>query len=47
MRHMVLDYPDYPEALIQDHQFLLGEALLVAPVVESGATEAAGLVSAR
>lgn len=38
MRHLVLRYPDYPEALAQDDQYLLGDELLVAPVVEAGAT---------
>jgi len=38
MRHMVLRYPDHPEALSQDYQYLLGDELLVAPVVEEGAT---------
>ena len=38
MRHMVLRYPDQPEALCQDHQYLLGDELLVAPVVEPGVT---------
>ncbi len=38
MRHLVLRYPDHPEALRQDHQYLLGDELLVAPVVEPGAT---------
>jgi alpha-glucosidase (family GH31 glycosyl hydrolase) len=38
MRHMVLHSPDQPEALQQDYQYLLGEELLVAPVVEPGAT---------
>jgi alpha-glucosidase (family GH31 glycosyl hydrolase) len=37
MRHLVLRYPDQPEALRQDHQYLLGDELLVAPVVEPGA----------
>jgi alpha-glucosidase (family GH31 glycosyl hydrolase) len=38
MRHMVLRYPDEPDALAQDSQYLLGDELLVAPVVEEGAT---------
>ncbi len=38
MRHLVLRYPDHPEALHLDHQYLLGDELLVAPVVEQGAT---------
>lgn len=37
MRHLVLRYPGEPEALKQDHQYLLGDELLVAPVVEEGA----------
>ncbi len=38
MRHLVLRYPDEAEARNQDHQYLLGDELLVAPVVEPGAT---------
>ena len=38
MRHMALHHPEYPEALEQDDQYLLGKELLVAPVVEQGAT---------
>jgi alpha-glucosidase (family GH31 glycosyl hydrolase) len=38
MRDVVLRYPDHPEALSQDYQYLLGDELLVAPVVEEGAT---------
>jgi alpha-glucosidase (family GH31 glycosyl hydrolase) len=37
MRHLVLHYPDDGEAVRQDHEYLLGEELLVAPVVEAGA----------
>jgi alpha-glucosidase (family GH31 glycosyl hydrolase) len=38
MRHMVLHSPEFPEAQDQDYQYLLGRELLVAPVVEQGAT---------
>jgi alpha-glucosidase len=38
MRHMVLEFPDEPEALRQDHQYLLGNELLVAPVVKPNAS---------
>ncbi len=38
MRHMVLESPEQPEALQQDYQYLLGNELLVAPVVEPGIT---------
>jgi alpha-glucosidase (family GH31 glycosyl hydrolase) len=38
MRHLVLEFPDEAEALLQDHQYLLGNELLVAPVVEPNAT---------
>ena len=38
MRHMVLHHPEFPEAQEQDYQYFLGRELLVAPVVEQGAT---------
>lgn len=38
MRHLVLRYPDDPEAVHQEYQYLLGDELLVAPVIEPGAT---------
>jgi alpha-glucosidase len=38
IRHLVLRYPDDPEALKQEHQYLLGDELLVAPVIEPGTT---------
>ena len=38
MRHLVLEFPDEAEALRQDYQYLLGNELLVAPVVEPNAT---------
>ncbi len=38
MRHLALHHPDEPEALGQDHQYLLGSEILVAPVVTDGAT---------
>jgi len=37
LRHLALRYPDDPEALRQDHTYLLGDSLLVAPVLEEGA----------
>ncbi|MDP3178293.1 MAG: glycoside hydrolase family 31 protein [Spirochaetaceae bacterium] len=37
LRHLVLDFPDDARAAEIDDQFLLGEALLVAPVLEAGA----------
>ncbi len=36
-RHMMLHYPGDPEARQQDYQFLLGDRVLVAPVLERGA----------
>ncbi|MBD2843749.1 hypothetical protein IDH44_00980 [Paenibacillus sp. IB182496] len=38
MRAMLLDYPDDPRCAALEQQYLLGEALLVAPVTEEGAT---------
>jgi alpha-glucosidase (family GH31 glycosyl hydrolase) len=37
MRSMLVDFPDDPVAVTQEHQFMFGPALLVAPVVEPGA----------
>jgi len=37
MRAMILEYPDDPESIKAESQFLIGEELLVAPVVERGA----------
>lgn len=37
MRAMILEYPDDAESMKAESQFLLGEELLVAPVVEKGA----------
>ena len=37
MRHLVLDYPDDPVARRCEDAYLLGDALLVAPVLERGA----------
>ena len=39
VRHMLLHYPDHEEAWEADQQFLLGEDMLIAPVVEEGAVE--------
>jgi alpha-glucosidase len=38
MRHTVLEYPDDPRSATAEYQYLLGEDLLVAPVIEPGAT---------
>ena len=38
LRHLVLVYPDDPESRKTHDQMLLGDRLLVAPVVEPGAT---------
>lgn len=37
MRAMILEYPDDPESIGAESQFLIGRELLVAPVVEKGA----------
>ena len=37
MRAMVLEYPNDPETLKAEHQFMFGEELLVAPVTKPGA----------
>lgn len=37
MRAMILEYPDDPEAIKAESQFMIGSELLVAPVVEKGA----------
>ncbi len=39
MRHLVLHYPDDPGSARQDYEFLLGDRLLAAPVLEDGARE--------
>lgn len=38
-RHTILEFPDDPEAPGLHYQYLLGDALLVAPVLDEGATE--------
>jgi alpha-glucosidase (family GH31 glycosyl hydrolase) len=38
LRHLMLVFPDDREAWDISDQFMIGEALLVAPVVEQGAT---------
>ena len=38
MRHTVLEYPQDPRSATAEYQYLLGENLLVAPVIEPGAT---------
>jgi alpha-glucosidase (family GH31 glycosyl hydrolase) len=38
MRHTVLEYPNDPRSATAEYQYLLGEYLLVAPVIEPGAT---------
>jgi alpha-glucosidase (family GH31 glycosyl hydrolase) len=37
MRHLLLEWPDDPEAWNAEHQYLLGEKILVAPVIAEGA----------
>jgi alpha-glucosidase len=39
MRHLALAYPDRPELADVEDQFMLGPSILVAPVLEPGATE--------
>ena len=36
LRHLVLEYPEDPRAATAEYQYLLGESLLVAPVIEQG-----------
>jgi len=38
VRHLALEYPDDPASVAVSDQFLLGDSLLVAPVVTEGAT---------
>ena len=37
LRHLVLEYPGDPRSATAEYQYLLGESLLVAPVIEQGA----------
>jgi alpha-glucosidase (family GH31 glycosyl hydrolase) len=37
LRHLVLEYPGDPRSATAEYQYLLGESLLVAPVIEPGA----------
>ncbi len=37
LRHLVLEYPDDPRSATAEYQYLLGDSLLVAPVIEQGA----------
>jgi alpha-D-xyloside xylohydrolase len=37
LRHLVLEYPEDPRAATAEYQYLLGESLVVAPVIEQGA----------
>ena len=39
MRHLALAYPDDPDAVARSDEYLLGPELLVAPVLDQGATE--------
>lgn len=38
IRHTVLEYPQDPRSATAEYQYLLGENLLVAPIIEPGAT---------
>ena len=38
IRHTVLEYPEDPRSATAEYQYLLGEDLLVAPVIEPGST---------
>ena len=37
LRHLVLQYPEDPRSATAEYQYLLGESILVAPVIEQGA----------
>jgi len=37
MRHLVLQYPEDPRSATAEYQYLLGDSILVAPVIEQGA----------
>jgi len=37
LRHLILAYPDDPRAWTEQGQYLLGDDLLIAPVVQHGA----------
>ena len=37
LRHLVLEYPGDPRSATAEYEYLLGESLLVAPVIEQGA----------
>jgi alpha-glucosidase (family GH31 glycosyl hydrolase) len=39
MRHLFLEYPDDPNTYTLDDEYLLGDSLLVCPVVTPGARE--------
>ncbi len=38
MRHLILEFPDDPKTYDANEEYLLGEKILVAPVIEQGAT---------
>ena len=38
VRHLVLMFPDDPNVVGQDEEYMFGDKLLVAPVIEEGAT---------
>lgn len=37
MRHLILQYPEDPHSATAEYQYLLGDSILVAPVIEQGA----------
>nr|XP_039261954.1 sulfoquinovosidase-like [Styela clava] len=39
MRHHILTYPRDPKAMEQEYQYMFGEGILVAPVIEKGVTK--------
>jgi len=39
VRHLVLQYPDDPGSAAQEYEFMLGDRILVAPVLKEGARE--------
>ena len=47
LRHLVLEYPEDPRSATAEYQYLLGDRLLVAPVIEQGAANSQTLSPKR